>query len=94
MQFSNNKSAPANPAAPSGSIEDEIKKDLENFEHEAVADAEQVEKEYVHIPGTTHLNAYIAEVAELEKKVAGAMGELGAAKERLHNKKVESGMIQ
>lgn len=51
------------------------------------------EKPYVHTPGTVHLNAYLADVAEAEAKLSQAKTELAAAQERLQQKKQESGMI-
>lgn len=39
----------------------------------------------------THINAYYQEVAEAEKKVVQAQGELEAAKDRLAAKQVEIG---
>lgn len=79
---------------PSKSIEDEIKQDLATLEKDAITDAKKIEQEYVHIPGTTHLNAFIADVEEAKKKVTAATAELRAAEERLLNKKIESGMIK
>lgn len=51
------------------------------------------EKPYVHEPGTVHLNAFLGAVNEAEQKVSVAQVELTTAKDRLHQKKVESGMI-
>lgn len=45
---------------------------------------------YVHEPGTVHLSAYEATVAEAEQKVAVAKDELEAAKRALDEKKAAS----
>lgn len=51
------------------------------------------EQPYVHTPGTVHLNAYVADVADAEAKLSAAKNELAAAEARLEQKKQESGMI-
>lgn len=76
-------------------IWDEPAKDTKKVEavaETAVADAEKLEQEYIHTPGTPHINAFIADVKDCEQKVAGAVAELEAAKARLEQKKAESGI--
>lgn len=46
-------------------------------------------KEYVHTPGTTHLNAYEGAVAEAQAEVNQANSKLDAAKRELEAKKAE-----
>lgn len=56
-------------------------------------DMKQEEKPYVHTPGTTHINAFIAAVEEAKQKVAVVSSDLATAEQALLNKKQESGMI-
>lgn len=79
---------------PNKSIEEEVKADLATFEEDVATEVKHIEEEYVHIPGTVHLNAFIADVEEAKKKVATAATKLRAAEERLLNKKIESGMVK
>jgi hypothetical protein len=73
---------------------DEPAKVVEKAAEVAKNDVEAAAEEaYVHVPGTVHLNAFLADVKNCEKKVAAAVKELDAAKERLLQKKRESGMI-
>lgn len=48
---------------------------------------------YVHIPGTVHLNAFVAAVDEAKTKVRLAEGELAEAERALENKKIEAGLL-
>lgn len=52
------------------------------------------EQAYEHVPGTTHLNAFIADVEEAKKVFNEAKSALAIAKQRLYQKKLESGMIK
>jgi hypothetical protein len=48
------------------------------------------ETEYVHTPGTVHINAYYGAVAEAKLKVQQAQSELDAAERALEDKKQSS----
>lgn len=75
------------------SLEERVAAEAAKLDEDIRAEIEEIEKEYVHVAGTTHLNAFVAEVEEAKQKVRVAQGELGAALERLRQKKIESGMI-
>ncbi len=45
------------------------------------------EPEYVHVPGTVHINAYYGAVEEAKLKVLQAQSELDAAERALEDKK-------
>lgn len=51
------------------------------------------EPEYVHVPGTVHLNAFVGAVELAKNKLAAAQAEFDEAERALENKKTESGLL-
>jgi hypothetical protein len=53
----------------------------------------QKSPEYVHVPGTVHINAYYGAVEEAKAKLGAAQAELDEAKRALEEKKQSSGLL-
>lgn len=69
------------------------KKNLEDLEVQEFVEKEK-RREYVHVPGTVHLNAYESAVQEAEQKVAQAKAELEGAKQALEEKLASSEFVE
>lgn len=69
-----------------------VKKEVPPVKKETVKKEVPVSKldkaisEYVHTPGTTHVNAYISDLEEAKVRAAQAQGEVGAAEVALKAK--------